>query len=33
MNIVGALDVAAAVEKAKVSRPQKEPLASGVTRT
>ena len=30
-NIVGALSVAAVVEKAKVSRPQKGPLALGVT--
>ena len=32
-NIVGALDVAAAVAKAKISRPQKGPLASSVTGT
>ena len=30
-NVVGALGVAAAVEKAKVNRPRKAPLASGVT--
>ena len=32
-NVVSALGVAAAVAKAKISRPQKEPLASGVTGT
>ena len=32
-NIVGALGVVAAVEKAKVSRPWKGPLASRVTLT
>ena len=32
-NIVGALGITAAVKKAKVSRPQKGPLGSGVTRT
>ena len=32
-NVVSALGVAVAVAKAKTSRPQKEPLASGVTRT
>ena len=30
-NVVGALDVAAAVAKAKTSRPRKGPLASGIT--
>ena len=32
-NIVGALGVAAAVKKAKISRPRKEPLALSVTGT
>ena len=31
-NVVGALDVAAAVAKAKVIRPRKGPIPSGVTR-
>ena len=33
LNVVGALGVAAAVEKAKISRPRKGPLVSGVTGT
>ena len=32
-NVVGALGVAAAMAKAKISRPRKGPFASGVTRT
>ena len=32
-NVVDALGVAAAVEKAEISRPRKGPLASGVTGT